>query len=188
MRTFIALELSNEVKNELSRLQTELKKTGAEIKWVNPENIHLTIKFLGNIASDKIERIKKILDETSSRSAPFKISLFRLGAFPSLDRPRVIWAGIDRGCAEVEKIAGIMEEKFGVAGFEKNDRPFSAHLTLGRVRSGKNIPGLKKAISAVEVRPGSCLIKHIGFFQSTLTPRGSIYTPLHAAELSGAPS
>ena len=183
MRAFIALELSEEIKEELSRLQEELKKTGADVKWVNPENIHLTIKFLGNAGESKIEQIKKILEDISSQTGPFEISLFKVGAFPSLDHPRVIWAGIDKGCAEAEKIAALAEGKLENMGFEKEKRPFSAHLTIGRVRSGRNKAGLKEMISSLEVKPKSCAIKHITLFQSTLTPRGSIYTSLHAAKL-----
>ncbi len=181
MRTFIALELSEEMKEELARLQEELKKAGQDVKWVNPENIHLTIKFLGNTDESKIEQIKKILDDTSSQTRPFEISLFMLGAFPSLEYPRVIWAGIDKGCAEAEKIAALAEKRLENIGFGKEKRPFSAHLTLGRVRSGRNKSELKEIISSLEVKPISCAIKHITLFQSTLTPRGSIYTSLHAA-------
>ena len=185
MRAFIALELSEEIKKELSRLQEELKKTGADVKWAKPENIHLTLKFLGNVEENKIAQIKEILDGISSQNKPFEISLFKLGAFPSLNYPRVIWVGIDKGCAETEKIAALAEEKLENMGFGKEKRPFSAHLTLGRVRSGRNKAGLKEIISSLEVKPKSCAIEGITLFQSTLTPRGSIYTPLHAAVFKG---
>lgn len=181
MRAFIALELSEEIREELSRLQNELKKTGADVKWVAPENIHLTIKFLGDIEEDKIEQIKQILDSISSRTKAFGISLFKLGAFPSLSHPRVIWAGIDKGCAEVEKIASITGGELEKVGFQKEERPFSAHLTLGRVLSGKNKDGLKQKVLSLVVQAKSCALKHVTLFRSKLTPRGAIYTPIYTA-------
>jgi len=186
MRAFIALELSEEIKEELSRLEAELKKSDADVKWVKPENIHLTIKFLGNIQEttegNKIEQIKKILDGISSQTKPFGISLFKLGVFPSLDYPRVIWTGIDKnGNAFAEKIAVLIEEKLEMVGFPKEKRPFSAHLTLGRVRSGRNKAELKQKVSSLVVQIKSCTINHATLFQSTLTPRGAIYTPLYTA-------
>lgn len=182
MRTFIALELSEEIKEELGRLQDELKAADAEVKWVKPQNIHLTLKFIGNAEESKIEEIKKILESISSQNHPFEISLFRPGAFPELNRPRVIWVGIDKGCAEVEKIAKIVSDELEKTGFPKEERPFSAHLTLGRVKSGRNKARLKEKILSLETRPTSSAINHITFFRSTLTPSGAIYTALCKAK------
>ena len=183
MRAFIALELSNEIKNELARLQGELKKVGADIKWVKSQNIHLTLKFLGDIDEGKVEQIKKILDQISSQNKTFEISPFKLGAFPNIDNPRVVWAGIDKGCSNAEQIAQSVEDELSKIGFEKESRPFSAHFTLGRVKSGKNKAALKESFSSVEARPESCAINSITLFQSTLTPQGPIYSSLHKAKL-----
>jgi len=174
MRTFIALDISSEMKGELSRLEEELKKADADVKWVKVDNVHLTLKFLGNIEEPEIEQIKKTLDGISSQEKPFEISLFKLGAFPNLNYPRVIWVGIDKGCSEVEKIAGLLE----------TDR-FSAHLTLGRVKSGKNKLALKEKLSSLEVQPKSCTVNNITLFQSTLTPKGPIYTSLYVSTFTG---
>lgn len=185
MRTFIALELSAEIREELSRLHGEFKKTDADVKWVKPENIHLTLKFLGNVDEAKIEKIKNALGEISGREKPFEISLSGLGAFPNLNYPRVVWVGIDKGSSEAEKIAGLIADSMEKLGFPKEERPFSAHLTLGRVKSGRNKAGLKEKISSLSVQPKSCAVNHITLFQSTLTPAGPIYTPLYAAKFTG---
>lgn len=188
MRTFIALELSKEVREELSRIEEELKKTGADIKWVTPENIHLTIKFLGNVEETKIAGIKKVLDNISSGEKPFQITLSpALGVFPNLNYPRVLWAGIDKGSSEAEKIAGLLEHKLEKINFLGEKRPFSAHLTVGRVKSGRNKEGLKEKISSIRVQPKSCAINNITLFQSSLTPKGARYTPLHVARFSSYP-
>jgi len=185
MRTFIALDLSQEIRSELARLEEILKSAGADVKWVNPENIHLTLKFLGEIEENAVGEIKKALDGVASVRKAFGISLFKAGAFPSLDNPRVIWVGIDKGCAETEEIAKGAEEALEKLGFAKEERPFSAHLTIGRVRSGKNKHALKEKLASIAVRPATCAIKHVTLFQSTLTPKGPIYTALYTAEFKG---
>ena len=158
MRTFIALKLSDEIKEEFSRLEEKLKTAEADVKWVKPHNIHLTLKFLGDVEESKIGQIKNQL--------------------------RVLWVGLDRGSSEAEKIAKSIEDNLEKIGFPKEERPFSAHFTFGRVKSGKNKNKLKELISSLEVRPKSCAIKHITLFQSTLTPKGPIYVPLHIAKLT----
>ncbi|MCQ9206380.1 MAG: RNA 2',3'-cyclic phosphodiesterase [Omnitrophica bacterium] len=183
MRTFVALELSDAVRAELERLQGKLGQVDADVKWVAPRNIHLTLKFLGDVEEGRIDEIKNALTRISSGEKAFEISLFRPGAFPGLDRPRVLWVGIDKGCAQVEKIASSAEEELEKIGFPKEKRPMSAHLTLGRVKSGKNKDALKEKILSLEVRPVTSQINHITLFQSTLTPKGPIYSVLHKATL-----
>lgn len=184
MRAFIALELAGEIKKELSRLEGELRNTGAGVKWVTPENIHLTLKFLGDIEEERTEGIKKSLDGISSEEKSFEVNLFKLGAFPALDNPRVVWVGIDKGCAEVEKIAKRIEEDLEKLGFPKEERPFSAHLTLGRIKSPKNKSVLTEKLLTLEVLPKSCTVKSINLFKSTLTPEGPIYETLHEAKFT----
>jgi len=181
MRTFIALNLSDETKEELSRIQEEFKKADADVKWNKPHNIHITLKFLGDIDETKVSEIKSVLDSISRESKPFDISLFKLGAFPSLNQVRVLWVGIDKGCSEVDQIAASVENNLEKIGFLKEDRPFSAHLTLGRVKSGRNKAALKEKLSSIEAQPKSSRIDSITLYQSTLTPKGPIYTPLHVA-------
>ena len=188
MRSFIALELSPEIKKELSRLQQELKKIDLDVKWVKPDNIHLTLKFLGNVEEAKIEQIKTALAGISSGKKPFEISLFKLGAFPNLNYPRVVWVGIDKGSSEAEDIAKLIEDDLERLGFSKEDRPFSVHLTIGRVKSGKNKIALKEKVSALEVQPKSSIVKNITLFQSTLTRNGPIYAQVYMAQLTGGSS
>ena len=182
MRAFIALELSDEIKFELSRLEKELKKIDADIKWIKPENTHLTLKFLGDVDEPKAEEIKSCLDKISTSVKPFEMSLFKLGAFPSMDRMRVIWVGTDKGCSEVEKLALLVEEAIEKLGFFREDRPFNAHLTLGRVKSAKNKEALKKKLLTLAVKPVSCAIKSIVLFRSTLHSSGPIHTPIHKTD------
>lgn len=181
IRTFIALELSNDIINELARLQDELKEVGSDVKWSNPSNIHLTLKFLGEIEEEKVSQIKQILDDISNNEKPFDVTLSEVGAFPNLDFPRVIWVGLDGNTSVIGKIVNVLEDTLEKIGFSKGMRPFSAHLTLGRVKSGKNKLELKEKLSTLKVNPISTKIKSIILFKSKLTPTGPIYTSLHEA-------
>lgn len=182
IRAFIALELSPEIKDELARIEAELRTANADVKWVRPEAIHLTLKFLGNITD--VAEVEKVLDTIASRHAKFELSLFQIGVFPKLEYPRVIWVGVDKGCSQAESLAKDVEEELSKAGFEKEARPFTAHLTLGRVRSPKGIKDLVSKIKALDFRPSaSCIIDKIILFRSTLTSKGSIYTSLYESYL-----
>ncbi len=184
MRAFIAIELSSEIKEELARLQAKLKASNADVKWAKPEAMHLTLKFLGNVTQEKIEEIKKTLDNVASRHQPFEISLFKVGGFPKVETLRVIWVGIDKGCSQTESIAKELEEELSHIGFEKEERPFTAHLTLGRIRTPKRRGNLVSAIKSLDFSPtSSCTINKLTLFQSTLAPQGPIYTPLHQSKL-----
>ncbi|MFH1753733.1 MAG: RNA 2',3'-cyclic phosphodiesterase [Candidatus Omnitrophota bacterium] len=185
IRAFIGIILTPEMKNELSQVQSELKEAGADVKWVKPASIHLTLKFLGDISTQKVADVKKVLDLASSRHKAFEMTLFKIGCFPKMDHPRVIWVGIDRGCSQAESLAKTIDDELGSIGFQIEARPYTAHLTLGRVRSPKSREGLVSKIKTLDFSP--CATSHsdkLTLFQSTLTPQGSIYTPLYEAKLS----
>jgi len=188
MRTFIAIELSDELKASLARVQSHLKCSDADVKWVEKENIHLTLKFLGEITEDKAANIKTIMDKIGSSSKPFKISLKDIGAFPNTESPRIIWVGLNKGAEESAEITKRLEEELSKIGFEFETRPFAAHLTIGRVRSLKNKEALKEKIcsssASIFSTNNSQWIISLTLFQSTLTSKGSIYTKLHEARLA----
>ena len=186
MRAFIAINLSPEIKKELAGLQEDLARSLADVKWVETENIHLTLKFLGEVTEEYIEKVKTTLDAAVSGSKPFEISLSGLGAFPGLDNPRVVWMGLEKGAREIEVIAKKIEDEFEKLGFAKEERPFTAHLTIGRVRGSKNKDLLKSAIETRNAKhrtDNHQLVSSITLYQSTLTSSGPIYTSLHAIEL-----
>lgn len=186
MRTFIAIDLSNETKEKLKLIQAELKRSDADVKWVDPENIHLTLKFLGEITEEQAGRIKETLNKIASNLKPFEITLSGIGAFPKLDYPRVIWVGIEKGKKETEEIAKRTEDELEKLGIEKEERAFTAHLTIGRVRSGRNKDALKDRVNSLNLQPTTyhllpTNVNAIYLYQSTLTPKGPTYTPLHTA-------
>jgi len=182
MRLFIAIELSAQIREALGQAQSHLKYAGADVKWVEKDNIHLTLKFLGEVPEEKLERIKNSLDEIGKSSKPFEISIKDIGAFPNTSSPRVIWVGLDKGTAESNTLAGNIDEAMSKLGFQKESRPFTAHLTIGRVRSAKNREALKEKLHSCQFPVvSSQLISSIALFKSALTPKGPIYTKLHEA-------
>lgn len=182
MRAFLAVDLSDEVVQELIRIQNELKNVSPDVKWVEPDNIHLTLKFLGEIQENKIPEIENVIKNIAEGCSKFEVSLFKAGAFPKLDFPKVLWVGIDKNCHVIEEVAKNIEDKLGKIGFPKEERPFSAHLTIGRVRSPKNKDKLREKILACEVKPLVCVVDKIVLYRSQLTSGGAVYTKIYEAE------
>lgn len=187
MRAFIAIELPEQIRADLGKIQDELKQAQADVKWVKPENIHLTLKFLGDIEQDLIKKIEAILNQISSKNTSFGLDLDNLGAFPKLQYPRVIWVGLSNDQRVIE-IAKNLEKELIRIGLPPESRPFSSHITLGRVRSGSNRKALIERLEALNKKSSSRLkfeVLNLTLFKSTLTPQGPIYEPLLQAPFSG---
>lgn len=185
MRAFIAIKLPKEVKAHLGNLQEKLKSARADVKWIAPENMHLTLKFLGEIDNSQLEKIAEILEDTANNKKPFNIRISSIGAFPKLDFPRIIWVGIDKGDKETGEIARELEEKVSLLGIPKEKRAFACHLTIARTRSNLNQSALVKILKDREKDfsgevPEFAATK-ITLFKSTLTPKGPIYEELKEA-------
>ncbi|MCM8790838.1 MAG: RNA 2',3'-cyclic phosphodiesterase [Candidatus Omnitrophica bacterium] len=188
MRTFIAIEVSDEIKKILGQIESHLKYSGADVKWVRPEIIHVTMKFLGEVSETKVSEVKSALDAVAASTKKFDITLKDIGAFPKIDYPRVIWVGLGKGVGEALELASSIDEALSKIGFAKEDRPFSPHLTIGRVRSSVNRSKLKEKMASVEANFNlsavpSHRVESVVLFQSTLTSQGSIYTKLHESYL-----
>ncbi len=179
MRTFIAIELGKEIKEVLSKIQSELKNAAADVKWVYPENIHLTLKFLGEVKEEKIPKIIQCLKEICNTINPFNIEIKDTGAFPDMKSPQVIWVGIEEGKEKLLELVELMEDILVKLKFPKEERKFSAHITIGRVKSLKNKGVLSQKINALQFgSPAHQEVKSIILFKSTLTPKGPIYEKL----------
>jgi 2'-5' RNA ligase len=186
MRTFIAIELPQEIKDSLRRLQEKLKASKTDVKWVEPNNIHLTLKFLGEVDDKKLDKVIKIIEETARDKNEFQMRISSLGAFPKIDFPRVIWVGVETGNKETKAIAEELEEKTAKIGIPKEDRPFSSHITIGRTRSSLNREKLVQDLKNKAELGGEKLefyVTKITLFKSTLTPHGPIYEVLKETNL-----
>ncbi|MBU1912010.1 MAG: RNA 2',3'-cyclic phosphodiesterase [Candidatus Omnitrophica bacterium] len=177
MRAFIAVEIDSQTKQKISDLVSCLKKTGPDAKWITEDQMHLTLKFLGNIGEDKVQKISEALSAISDSFKSLKIGFSNIGAFPNLNHPRVIWLGIDEGRGSLEILNGKIEASLEKSGFARENREFNPHLTLARIRSSKNISNLIKLIGEKNLTPvGEILIDKLSLFQSTLSPKGAVYT------------
>lgn len=186
IRAFIAAEIDPPHKQKLSELISRLKKSDADIKWASENQMHLTLRFLGNIEETKVGEISVALKTVADGFDEFYIRLSGIDAFPNMVRPRVFWVGMDNAGALTALYNGIEQElkKINISaalksGREEKKRAYKAHLTLGRVRSSKNLSNLLTLIGETDFHPqGEIKIDKIVLFRSTLTPKGATYTPL----------
>jgi len=188
IRSFIAIELPPEVKQALAELQGRLKGGGGhQVKWVEPQNMHLTLQFLGNIDAAAVDNITAATRQASVDTHPFQIEVSGLGVFPNLNRVQVIWVGLT---GEVAKLAGLQKSlgaKLEPLGFKPESRPFTPHLTLGRVREFCR-PEERAALGR-QIEKTAFTAKYkvdvtaVNLMKSQLRREGPIYTKLASIEL-----
>ncbi len=184
VRCFIAVECTNsEVIEGIRRVQGALESTGANLKHVEPENIHLTLKFLGEIPQHKVDEVAEIVKDISFNSFKFKVE--EVGVFPNLRRPATIWAGITEGVSDLAAVFEEVDSKMGKLGFDRERRRFHPHLTISRVRSGKNRDLLVEELLAVKDQDfGVVNVTRIVLKKSVLTSKGPIYSTLAESQYS----
>jgi RNA 2',3'-cyclic 3'-phosphodiesterase len=184
-RLFVCVELPGEVRDDLAELRHALRATGARVSWVAPSNIHLTLAFLGDVAQTRIPTIASALDETLRDCRPIELCVEGSGAFPSLTRPRVIWAGVGGEREALGAIYRRVAASLARVGVFEESKPFSPHLTLGRVKDPRD-PALDSVRSILASRK-PCgepfLATEITLMRSELLPHGPRYTPLNRTQL-----
>ncbi len=184
IRSFIAIDIEdNSILDKLSMVQNALARSGAKLKLVERENIHITIRFLGNIPLILIDDIAKIIE--SAKRPKFKIEIRGVGAFPSLNRPRVVWAGVGCGAEIIEEIHRKIEIGLKKLGFKSESEKFVPHITLARIKSGRNVSEIVRVLHDYrDAFFGEMLVEHIRLKKSTLTSRGPIYSTLREISLT----
>ncbi len=184
LRTFIAIVLSDEIRDKLRQVTESLKKTDADVKYVKPENAHLTLKFLGYVNESRLEDIKVALETTLDGITPFEVSFSEIGAFPNVNVPRVVWLGISRGGEELHRVRDRLEESLSKIGIEKESREYHSHLTVGRVKSSRRRNKLVSWLkSNIELEIGSMKVSEIVLMESILKKEGPEYFPLKVVTL-----
>jgi 2'-5' RNA ligase len=179
IRCFVAVNLPPFIKENLGRIQEELRKAQADVSWVKPENIHLTLKFLGGIGEKRVERVKEVLANAVAMAGSFDIQLEGLGVFPGIKSPRVVWVGVKETPAALIELQKAVDEGLAQIGFPKEGRKFSPHFTLGRVRSPRNVEALRQALTEVKTEGLEAVkIESLELMQSQLSPKGSTYSVL----------
>ena len=184
IRTFIAIEIPETIQKKIGELQNSLKAFGARISWTRPANIHLTLKFLGDTDTARIDEIAARLQLAVASSPKFKITVTGTGAFPNFKRPRVIWIGAESEGDQLQTLAAQIDDCIKNFGFEKEKRHYSAHLTLGRVKDVSAIEPLMTKLKSYEnFQAGSFVAKNLHLIKSELHPAGSIYSRLKTLNL-----
>lgn len=188
LRAFVAIEIPPQLQDDIQNATADLqKKLGADlIRWVALRNVHLTLKFLGDVSPVNIDLIKQMLTREASQYQPFDMQVEGLGTFPNLRRARVLWVGLLAPPALASLQRGI-ETAAARLGYTAEERDFSAHLTIGRVRQNTSAADLLKIRTALEETKighlGHVLVDAIHLFKSDLQPTGSVYTKLFSASL-----
>lgn len=186
IRAFIALPLPAHVTRALGRLQAQLKNFGIRMKYTDPENIHLTLKFLGDIRAGDAKAVGEKLAEAAAGFSPIELSAKGLGVFPGIRKPRVLWAGVAGQTEILERLQQSVEEAMAGLGFEKENRRFAGHLTLGRFKGRADSALLSDAIRKYgDFESDPFMTKSLELFKSTLTPKGPVYAKLSSHSLSG---
>ena len=179
MRAFIAVVLPERVRRSLHALQERLAEHPADVTWVDPEHLHATLKFLGDIDDAQRTDLEGLLGRCAGEEPPFQARLGGLGGFPSIAAPRVIWVGFEEGREPLTRLAQRLEAGCARLGLREEERPFSAHLTLGRVRSPKGLGPLARALQTLEwPAPAPWTVERVTLYQSVLGGRGPRYTAL----------
>ena len=186
LRAFIAVEIPHEIRQAIHEQATvALKRTiGPLVRWVPPENLHLTLKFLGDISPASVDMLTQMLRAEADAARPFEMHVGGLGSFPSLRRARVLYIGIQAG-AGLEALNHGIESACVRLGYEAEERPFSPHLTLGRVRqevSPADGQKIRAALEGLRIDSlGTARVDSAHLFKSDLKPSGSVYTQLFSA-------
>jgi 2'-5' RNA ligase len=187
IRSFLAFELPEEFKRIISRTSGEMKKSSLDVRWVKVGNIHLTVIFIGDMATEHLDPMGKSISEVCREHDPFNIAINGAGVFSSRRNPRVLWIGLD---GEIDRMAAFrdaLQKKLKPFGIKKEKRPFNPHLTLGRFRKGaKSGVHLDNLLLTYKNLTGpACTLRELALFKSDLKPGGAVYTKLKVWPLGG---
>jgi 2'-5' RNA ligase len=183
-RAFIAVDIGDEIRNKLDELQRKLKKVHSNVRWTQPENMHLTLAFLGDVPIEELDRVTSAIDRACRSAEAFELKAIGVGTFGKPRHPRVIWAGIAT-CPPLTALQQRIGEALLAAEIAFDQKPFSPHLTLGRVKSvDPHTPSLMDKLEKYGDTPfGSVLVSGVELMKSELAPRGAEYAVLHRVAL-----
>jgi RNA 2',3'-cyclic 3'-phosphodiesterase len=188
LRTFVAVEINSTVRARAVELIAALRGTAADVNWVERHNLHLTLKFLGDVHEREIAEVCRAVERGAAEVAPFDLEIRGAGAFPTAARPRTVWLGAGQGAEQMVALHDRVEYYLAELGYREEHRRFQTHLTLGRVRgAGIGIAELGKLLlQQADFEAGHTSVQKVTVFSSTLTPSGPIYEVLGTARLGGS--
>jgi 2'-5' RNA ligase len=187
LRTFIAVPLDKPVRDRIIALQESLARTGTDVKWTEPENLHVTLLFLGEVDDRAVIDVCRRVAEVCQRHAPFTLDVETAGCFPNPRRPRVLWVGVGAGTQEVCALHDGLEPPLLELGcYRREERQYTPHITLGRVKSERPTDKLALALARhADWKGGTVAVRELHVMSSQLTPKGPVYTVMSRAKLGG---
>jgi 2'-5' RNA ligase len=179
----VGLELDEAARRALVEAQRALSDFDRVVRWIPEANLHLTLKFLGEVPEDAVEDTCEAVRRAASESSLFSFALKGLGCFPPKGPARIVWAGVEPQGGGLLECQEAVEKEMAEAGFQRESRPYSPHLTIGRVRAGRNTRDLRGALQAAEFEAPTQRVRELVLFESTLSPKGAVYTAVIRAPL-----
>jgi RNA 2',3'-cyclic 3'-phosphodiesterase len=189
IRSFLALELSPQIKQELLRIHDDLKRSSLDARWVRPEGVHLTVVFMGDVRETDISAVIEGIGDVCSRYGPFAVALRSVGCFPNSRKPRVFWLGVEGDLGRMSRFRDDLQAELLPFGIRPEKRGFRPHLTLGRFKGlGKGTAELDKLLLKHKgLTSPLCSLNELILFRSDLNPGGAVYTKMKSWTLSGDP-
>ena len=185
IRCFVAIEIPEAIQTLLTSAQEELRKKIRGASWVKHGNIHLTLKFLGDVGPNQIRIIRNVIEQAVDTRSPFSMEIGGIGAFPNLTRPRVIWTGVKAGADEIVSIAKSINAGLGQHGYERDEKQFRPHLTLARLRHRINLKPFVDVFEQYDtIKGATTVVNQIRVVQSQLRQSGGVYTPLETCRFN----
>jgi 2'-5' RNA ligase len=177
IRTFVCIHIPQSMKERIRLLQDQLRQVDAQASWVKTANIHLTLKFLGDVPQAKIPQVVGAVERAIGSCSPFQVTVSGAGCFPSSQNPTVLWVGLDKIPEALMRLREAIEDELAQEGFHREPKKFKPHLTLARIRTPQNAARLAEALLAKGFAEESFTATEIIVMRSELSPQGSIYTP-----------
>lgn len=186
LRAFVAVEIPAEVLAALEAAQSELRRR-LRARWVRPGSMHLTLKFLGDIPAARVASVAEAVQAAAGGNTGFSLTASGIGVFPSIRRSRVIWAGFSGHTGLLSDLQRSLEERLAALGFPREERPFRAHLTIGRFSEAVDPEQMAEVLNSFDARPfGEFAVEELVLFRSDLQPKGPVYTALARARLKAS--
>ena len=185
MRSFIAIEIPDEIKQGMTEIQSRLKGSGVDAGWTRPEGIHLTLKFLGEVPEAQVPEIRTALTRAVAGCGGFRLEVMGVGTFPDPKNARVVWIGLSDGTGKLVKLQTAVEDAMTGLGFEREARKFTPHLTLGRIRYIRSRDQWLRSLDTVkDARLPAFDVRTVSLMKSELKPSGALYTNMGDSALN----